>query len=147
MPRPKCPHSVTNATPIGEVCARCGEVVKRARATKCAYCGRENVAITKKGYMRPHVKTDGRPCLKCTSCTTRGRDSHGGVFLDSWYPSTESLARPRRGRADSHEGSIVAGPLRLKERGAYLLYQATWVASSGRVENTSSVLSSPSLDQ
>jgi len=30
---------------------------------KCAYCGREKVPVTKKGYMKPHVKTDGRPCL------------------------------------------------------------------------------------
>jgi hypothetical protein len=30
---------------------------------KCAYCGREKVPVTKKGYMRPHVKTDGRRCM------------------------------------------------------------------------------------
>ncbi len=33
------------------------------REVKCAYCGRESISITQKGYMKPHVKPDGRPCL------------------------------------------------------------------------------------
>ena len=40
--------------------------VKRKRSVdtvKCTYCGRENVIVTKKGYMNPHIKPDGRPCL------------------------------------------------------------------------------------
>ena len=36
---------------------------KKVKTVKCAYCGRERVPVTKKGYMKPHVKTDGRPCL------------------------------------------------------------------------------------
>jgi len=35
----------------------------KKKTVKCAYCGREKVPVTKKGYMKPHVKTDGRPCL------------------------------------------------------------------------------------
>lgn len=33
------------------------------REVKCAYCGRESISVTHKGYMTPHVKPDGRPCL------------------------------------------------------------------------------------
>ena len=33
------------------------------RVVKCAYCGREDVPVSNKGYMDPHVKTDGRPCM------------------------------------------------------------------------------------
>lgn len=34
-----------------------------APTVKCAYCGRENVAVTKKGYMKPHVTPAGRRCI------------------------------------------------------------------------------------
>jgi hypothetical protein len=30
---------------------------------KCAYCGRESVPVTKKGYAKPHVTPAGRPCI------------------------------------------------------------------------------------
>lgn len=33
------------------------------KLVKCAYCGREKIPVTKKGYMKPHVKPDGRKCL------------------------------------------------------------------------------------
>ena len=36
---------------------------KKPKTVKCAYCGREHVPVTPKGYMRPHVKMDGRPCM------------------------------------------------------------------------------------
>jgi hypothetical protein len=36
---------------------------KRVARVKCAYCGREGVEVTKKGFMRPHVKMDGRRCM------------------------------------------------------------------------------------
>jgi hypothetical protein len=35
----------------------------RGRTVKCAYCGREGVPVTKKGYMKPHVTTTGRRCM------------------------------------------------------------------------------------
>ena len=35
----------------------------KKETVKCAYCGREKVLVTKKGYMMPHVKPDGRSCL------------------------------------------------------------------------------------
>ena len=35
----------------------------KKETVKCAYCGREKVLVTKKGYMKPHVKMDGRPCF------------------------------------------------------------------------------------
>jgi len=36
---------------------------RKSIIVKCAYCGRENVVVTSKGYMKPHVKFDGKPCL------------------------------------------------------------------------------------
>lgn len=29
---------------------------------KCAYCGRENVPVSSKGYTLPHMQMDGRRC-------------------------------------------------------------------------------------
>jgi len=37
---------------------------KKTKAyVKCAYCGREDVPVSRKGFTKPHVKADGKPCL------------------------------------------------------------------------------------
>ncbi len=46
-------------------------------SVKCAYCGRVDVPVTKKGHMKPHVKLDGRPCL-LVNIPPRPRGEWGG---------------------------------------------------------------------
>lgn len=37
---------------------------KQTQSVKCAYCGREKVEVTSKGYMRPHVQPSGGRCMQ-----------------------------------------------------------------------------------
>ena len=35
----------------------------KAKTDHCVYCGRDNVPVTKKGYLKPHMGKGGLMCL------------------------------------------------------------------------------------